>query len=330
MVDIEVIVPVLNDTSIIETLDHFCAQSSSKSMLITVVDNCSSSEISKLVTQFQHNSQVQYIRHETLIPFEESFIRAARSASCQFITFCGAGDRIDANQLETAVAALPETFNGGLIGGRFALTQGERYRVQNLEPNVTAPEFIESRAVVNWCLNGPLSGLGGWIVSRNALAKHIDKLGCVSNTRFPQILLGLSISQSFEVIQTPNCWYFQSSELDPRRQKNAIYRNVSWIKRFEDLAKVIRPYETKAIQSQINRSIGRNLLSFHVFGGRRTLLSAAKIASRHRGTVGKSAYLAVAFSIGAIPRRIGLIMISLIRKKRARDGWMHSVTRQAR
>lgn len=326
--DIEVIVPVLNDTSVIETLNHFCAQSISMSMLITVVDNCSSPEISKLLIPFQNRSQVRCIRHEVLVPFEESFVRAARSASARFITFCGAGDLIDANQLETAVATLPETFDGGLIGGRFALTQGEGYRVQNLFPNVSAPEFIEPRAMVNWCLNGPLSGLGGWVVSRHALLQHIDKLGCVSNTCFPQILLGLSISQSFPVIQTPYCWYIQSSELDPLRQKNLIYRNVSWIQRFEDQAIAMRPDEAAQIRSQIGRSIGRNLLSFHVFGGGRILLSATRTASSQRGTVSKLRYFVLAFFIGAIPRRIGLFVIGLIRKVRSGQKWSHVVIRR--
>ena len=321
MTSIEVIVPVFNDLSISDTLDHFFAQSSIGCVEITVVDNCSSDAVSAIISKCQRRFPVRYIRHDTFVGFEESFIRAAKSATKSFITFCGAGDLIDVQQLEAAVTTLPLEFNGGLIGGRFALMKEGEQRVQQFMPQMSSPELISSKNLVRWCLEGPLSGLGGWIVGRDALLENLAKLGTVSNTRFPQILLGLSISKDFNVIQTQHCWYIQTSELDPTRQKNAIYRDSGWIRRLTDEATVICPGEATSIRRMISRSIGKNLLSFHVFGGRSTMFSAAAISRKRQGAIWSVVSIALAFLIAATPRSLGRLVISVVRNERARHRW---------
>lgn len=312
----EIVIPVFNDPSICDTLTHLVNQHESQSVLVTIVDNSSSPDIRHMVTQFTTQLRLRYVRYETHVTFEESFIRAARVATGDYITFCGAGDLIDLQHLLATIALLPQGFTNGLIGGRFALMRAGRYRVQNLMPYISESASVSPLEFVSWCLNGPLSGLGGWIITRQALLQHLPSLSSPQNTRFPQVLLGLSVGTSCEVVQSPRCWYFQTSELDPNRQKNTIYRNVEWIERFTTQAVSLRPNDSDLIHRTIGQSIGRNLLSFHTFGGRRVLFKASRIGGSFQGGMFFFLYATLAVVIGLIPRPICLFLVSVARARR--------------
>lgn len=316
MKKVEVIIPVFNDLSISDTLEHLANQSNSRDLSVTVVDNCSSNDILHVITNFVGRLSIRYIRHEQFVSFEENFVRAASEAVGEFVTFCGAGDLIDVRELILTVNQLPLDFADGLIGGRFALTRAGRYRIQDFMPEVVVPGFIPQDQILSWCLNGPLSGLGGWIISRRALVKHLAALISPSNTRFPQVLLGLSVGTTSQVIQTPNCWYLQTSELDPARQKNAIYRDVAWIERFTNHAARICPNDTDLIHRLVGQSTGRNLLSFHAFAGRGILFKAARVSGELRGPPWLVLYLLIAAAISVFPRCFGMLLISAIRTQR--------------
>lgn len=274
---IDICIPVLNDLEIRKTLDSILSCGLSEISTICISDNVSENPIEQVVSEFRDKLDIHYLRTGKRLSFENNFIQSGLIGSAKFITFCGAGDILIGQDLQSDISRLNDDESVALLGSTQLISAGkkivqirQRYDPEDSVRKISRFEYVD------WVFNGPLSGIGSWVIRRSEFHNCVARLETlIDGTAFPQMVLGLNLSEDQEVVQTSGLWYVGTFELDKSRMKNRIYQDVRWLSKMVKATPAA--IDKKVIEMMISRTIRANIVGFKAFGGRKILRSAMSI-----------------------------------------------------
>ena len=271
---IDICIPVLNDLEIRNTLDSILSCGLSEISTICISDNMSENPIEQVVSKFSDKLDIRYFRTGKRLSFEKNFIQSGLIGSSKFITFCGAGDVLIGRDLQKEIQLLNDDESVALLGSHQLISAGKKIVQikQRYDPEVSVRQ-ISKDEYVDWVFNGPLSGIGSWIIRRTEFQNSATSSEMlIDGTSFPQMILGLYLSEEQKVVQTSRQWYVGTYELDKSRMKNRIYQDVEWLSKICEATPAT--IDKQQIDLTVSRTIRANIVGFKAFGGREILRSA--------------------------------------------------------
>jgi glycosyltransferase involved in cell wall biosynthesis len=272
---IDIAIPVLNDTNIRDTLHSLANQFPTDGLTVLISDNSSDSDIGSIVSEFRNQLNIRYFRQKRRVSFEANLIAALKLGSGDVVTCCGAGDDLNLEHLVRASSLLAADRSLDMVGGCLSINNsGTVYRNTFLDFQLGCARdgHLNRSDLSKWIILGPLSSIGSWIIRRAALEEslHYNPID-VEGTKFPQIAIVLGIRRDLCILQTPYSFFEITEEIDPSRQKNAIYAETSWIGRLLALVEVEQNERQREVKEILGRVLRVNLISFKAFGGRKSL-----------------------------------------------------------
>ena len=222
---LDICIPVLNDLNLDDSLRSIINQGLADSVVVCISDNASENDLETIVSKYSSQLEIIYSKSEIRLSVELNLLRSSRLGTCEFVTFCGAGDEFMGQSLLYDVKILEQKNEIAMLGSAQLIKNKSSIRRVKFEFDPLADfDIINESKVFDWIFNGPLSGIGGWVVRRNdlnlAIAVVGNKIDC---TKFPQIILALFSPNRGKVIQTASTWYVATYEMERSRMRNSIY-----------------------------------------------------------------------------------------------------------
>jgi hypothetical protein len=271
---IDICIPVLNDLEIRNTLDSILSCGLSEISTICISDNVSENPIEQVVSEFSDKLDIRYSRTKKRLSYEMNFVQSGLIGSAKFLTFCGAGDILIGQDLQSDISLLNDDESVALLGSTQLVLAGERivqieqrYDTESIVSRISRDEHVD------WVFNGPLSGIGSWVIRRTEFQKSLTGSEMlIDGTAFPHMVLGLHLSEDQKVVQTSRQWYVGTYELDKSRMKNSIYQDVEWISKMAKSTPAT--IDQQQIDFALSRMINYNIVGFKAFGGKKVLRAA--------------------------------------------------------
>ena len=241
-----------------------------------------------------------------------NFIQSGIIVSAKFLTFCGAGDVLIGQDLQSEIKLLDDDETIALLGSKQLSLAGRKIVEikQRYDPEANLRQISRDEHV-DWVFNGPLSGIGSWVIRRTEFQSSATRSEMlIDGTAFPRMILGLYLSEDQNVVQTSRQWYVGTYEMDKSRMNNKIYQDVEWLSK---IAKATPATVNKLqIELALSRTIKSNIVGFKAFGGRKVLRAAV---SMNRGIEKESCFfLIILKAIEFAPKSICHIAVYLKRQ----------------
>jgi len=312
MKSVDVCIPVLNDLEIAYSLQSIIDSGFADSVVVCISDNASENDLESIVKNYASQLEIVYSKSEIRISFEMNLLRSAQLGTSEFITFCGAGDEYMGHGLMDDVRILEENNEFSLSGSAQLIKNlGVVRRIAYGFDPLADFDVINEAVLLDWIFNGPLSGIGGWVVRRFDLSQAVNLVGTkIEGTKFPQIIFALFLPRSGKVIQTNSTWYISTYEMKRSRMRNSIYENVDWIELMMGISTELPNFDR--IRSYLHKLVTANFVGFKAFGNQETLRRSKCLATNYGGLKGVSKLIYCVTKL--VPSSICLALVFVKRK----------------
>jgi hypothetical protein len=309
---LDICIPVLNDLDIAKTLDSIIKCDLSGYVRICISDNASEKPISEVVSKFSDKLEILYSRSSKRLSFEHNFVRSGEIGKSDYLTCCGAGDLFLGNDLMSDVEILEKDRKVALLGSAQLIRRNQNaVQVRQKYDSELDVRLLKKDEFVDWVFNGPLSGIGSWIVRRVDFERSVlQTKSIIDGSAFPQIVMALNLAEERRVIQSSGKWYVGTYELDRSRMRNKIYQDVEWILRIKSA--IPQNIDQQLVKSKLSTILIANLIGFKAFGGRKILKDSILIERQLNG-ISYSSWSRFAI-VKIIPKTICLAAVYLKRK----------------
>jgi len=327
---VSVCIPVYNGIKTIEFAISSVLKIQNITFELVIVDNNSTDGTFEFVNNAStFDSRIKCYRNSKNIGFPLNYFECLFKAEGQYVTFCGADDKIDEEGLNSMINLLDENVDLGILSGEILIQSDNNNQLKYLS-NFGTGEFVVYKAgidaITNWLLNSSISSIGGYVIRRKVINDCVFDVP--DDTFYPMLYLARSICMKFSVANVPFVCLHQTFTTGLLQLANKQYLSLksalNYLNIFDELLLMIRSNNSldfelsrNKIDAQVADSLINNLVSYAAFGG---YINGLKliflIYPRIKNSTNKLKFFIYSFLVLTIPAILLKRLLFIFRKNR--------------